>query len=67
MRTTGRSDLVDIEVTIHAETDRAILVSEVGGDEKIWLPKSQIEINDRSGDLAEISLPGWLANEKDLV
>jgi len=69
MRATGRSDLVDLEVYVHAETEKALFVSGVGpgSDKRVWLPKSQIEINDRSQFLAEITVPEWLAIDKELV
>lgn len=67
MRTNGRSELIDLEVFIHHETEKAILVSTAGGDEEVWLPKSQVEINDRGRLTAEITLPESLPIEKGLV
>jgi len=60
-------DMIDIDVDLHHETDRAILVSESGDKEDaVWLPKSQIEIVSESGYLS-ITLPEWLALEKGLI
>ena len=40
-----KSDIVDVTVLLHHETDRAVLVSDDGDREKaIWLPLSQCEI-----------------------
>lgn len=70
--------LTDITVCIHAETDKAVLVSDNGEIHKsAWLPKSQIEIertgqfdqsNDRVGakklPIVTVTLPEWLAVNK---
>lgn len=67
MRDTARkSDLVDIAVEIIHTTDRAVLVD--AGDRRVWLPLAQIEvgpIGPRRG--ATVTLPEWLAVEKELV
>jgi len=49
------------------ETDKAILVSD--GDNKVWLPKSQIdyELDEFKGIVYIIDLPEWLAIAKSLV
>lgn len=61
-----KSELVDIEVTIHAETDLAILVSDDGDKgNAVWLPKSQIEI-EKSGKTYVVTMPEWLADDKGL-
>ena len=67
----SKSDLVDIEVHLHHETDAAYLVSPNGTKDpkdprkyigQQWLPKSLVEKNlDGS-----FTLPEWLAEEKDL-
>lgn len=64
-----KSDLTDIAVIRHAETERAILVSETGNkDDAVWLPKSQVEIeNDGYKNFVTVTLPEWLAAEKGLV
>ena len=60
-----RSDIVDVDVRIHARTDRAILASS-GGDEgeAEWLPLSQVEVEMRKGGNAIVTMPEWLAIEK---
>ena len=60
--------LTEILVQIHHETDKAILVS-LDGDKKkaVWLPRSQIEIEDKGKGIHEITIPIWLAEEKGLV
>jgi hypothetical protein len=64
----GNSDLVDLTVQVHAETEKAIFVSDDGdSDSAVWLPKSQIEIERKKGNIVEVTLPEWLAEEKGLV
>lgn len=62
-----KSDLVDIEVTVHHETEKAVLVSDDGDRKRaVWLPKSAIEI---AGDglRVTVTLPERLAIDKGLV
>lgn len=65
--TSGRSDLMDILCERRAETDRAVLIYD--GTEPVWLPKSQVEIDDapRDDGLISVTLPEWLAREKGLI
>lgn len=68
----SKSDLVDLELQLHAETGAALLVSD-DGDKKsaVWLPKSQIEFEVRernsSAALVLVTMPEWLAIAKGLV
>jgi hypothetical protein len=64
-----KPELVDLDLHFHHETDKAILVSADGDAEEsgTWLPKSQIEfVKDRTGGV-KVTLPEWLAKDKDLV
>jgi hypothetical protein len=54
-------DLVDISGEIRARTQRAIQFYD--GARTVWLPLSQIEINDDD----TITMPEWLAEEKELI
>ena len=63
---TGKSGLHDIEVKIHHETDQAVLVDHAGG-KPVWLPKSQIEIENQRNGLALVTAPEWLLLEKGLI
>lgn len=61
-----KSDLVDIEVEVIHTTDRVVLVDD--GDRRVWLPLAQVEvgpIGPRRG--ATVTMPEWLAIEKELV
>lgn len=55
--------LWDASFTLVAETEKAILVTEDGGKNKHWLPKSQIEYEIK-GTSVEVTMPVWLAQEK---
>jgi hypothetical protein len=62
-----KSDLLDLDMQIHVETGKAVLASTSGEkDQAVWLPLSQIEI-ERKGDLAVVTMPEWLAVDKELV
>ena len=62
------SDIVKVELQVEVndegddiETPMAVLVKNVEGD-KVWLPKSEIEIRD-----GIIEMPEWLAEKKELI
>lgn len=63
----GRRELYDAAFELHAETEKAILVSDDGGKTKHWLPKSQIEFEKRDDGSVEVTMPVWLAEEKEIV
>lgn len=77
-RVNGASDLTDLTVFLHAETQKAILVSSDGDNAKAkWLPKSQCEYQ-RTGkrerswqglgcEIVTVTAPGWLAKDKGLI
>ena len=64
-----KSDLVDLEVMVMRETDKAILVSVDGNATKaVWLPKSQVETEPTARPrIVNLTLPGRLATEKGLA
>ena len=64
-----RSNIVDVEVQLLRETEKAVQVSPVGTSaEAVWLPRSQIEIAPaETGTLYVVTLPDWLAQEKGLI
>ena len=60
-----KSNIVDIEVKLHHQTEKAILVSDDGEKESaVWLPLSQIEWDEST---STVTLPDWLALEKGLT
>lgn len=61
-----KRELWDATLKLVAETEKAILVTEDDGKTKHWLPKSQIEYEIK-GQLVEVTMPLWLAKEKDFA
>jgi hypothetical protein len=55
-------EIVDIEVVVEAETDKAWLVVSANTGRKSWVPKSQGEL-----DGTELTLPRWMAEDKELI
>lgn len=65
-----RSDLVDLEVHVHARTAKAVLVSTDSVQERaVWVPLSQVEIEPHQNfqRVFVLTMPEWLATEKGLV
>lgn len=66
--TSGKSDLIDITMQLHAETPKAVLVSDAGDQAKaIWLPLSQVEIERKSIGIVVVTMPEWLAMQRGLI
>ena len=67
---TGRSDLVDFDVVVRRETDRAWGIADPNKVGNIlWLPKSQCEVDEIAmpSRKATLTCPEWLAKEKGLI
>ena len=65
-----KSDLIDIAVTLHHETERALLVSDDGDcNMAVWIPKSSCEIEKHRNrkDVWTLTLPERLALEKGFI
>jgi hypothetical protein len=54
-------NIIHLDMTTHHETENAVLVRNLKS-KAVWLPKSQIKINDDG-----IQMPEWLAIEKELI
>lgn len=62
----SRNSLVDLSLNLITETKEAILVSD--GKREAWLPKSQIEYEvGKDGIDVTVTLPAWMATQKELV
>ena len=65
------NEMIPFEVKFLHQTESALLVDIEG--EKVWLPKSIIEVDEyeldgiRKGNILEISIPEWLATDKQLI
>ncbi len=63
-----RSDLEDIEVHMHHQTDGAVLVSLDGErDSAVWVPKSQCEIEHKRGFIWLLTASAQTLVDKGLV
>ena len=63
-----KSNIVDIDVEVTARTAKAVLVHTGIKEKAIWLPLSQIEIEETGiGEIFSVTLPEWLALEKGLI
>jgi hypothetical protein len=63
-----KSDLTELELQLHHETDRAILVSDDGDAANgCWLEKSVVEFEKKGNWRVIVTLPEWLAIERGLV
>ena len=62
-----KSNIVYIDVEVTARTAKAVLVHTGIKEKAIWLPLSQIEIEETGiGEIFTVTLPEWLALEKGL-
>lgn len=65
--TSGKSDLIDVAVELHHETEKAWLVSDSGVREHaVWIPKSQAELA-TVGGCHTLTAPEWLLHDKELI
>ncbi len=63
-----RSNLVDVNLLLRAQTPKAICVAKTPDGTETWLPKSQVEFVQHGGrDEIEVTLPKWLAKDKGLI
>jgi hypothetical protein len=64
----SKSDLCDVEMYLTKETDKAFGVTFGKDQPLVWLPKSQCEVEKKTGSKTVIvTLPEWLAQEKELI
>ena len=62
-----RSNVIDIDVIIVNRTPSAIQVKDAEDAKAVWLPLSQIEVDIEGCGLACVTVPDWLAIEKELA
>lgn len=72
MRRERNLETDEVELFLHHETEKAVLVSEFGTEEMaLWMPKSMIEINCRRKvgqiQIVSIEAPCWLLEEKGFI
>jgi len=62
----SNDNTVDLEVVIKRETDKAYLIDH-GGEEEVWMPKSQVRAVEKKGRTATMTVTEWIADEKGLI
>lgn len=65
-----KSNVADYDLLYIGQTDRALHVRRSEDDEAFWLPKSQIEFEDkeyRRHEAVQVAIPDWLAEKHDLA
>lgn len=64
-----KSNIVDIDVIVRRQTEKAVFVALDEGSQGIWLPRSLIEIDtgEAYGQPAVVTLPEWLAQKEGLI
>lgn len=63
-----RSDLIDIDVRLLQETERAVQVTLDTEKHGVWLTLSKVELSPTGKPgIYSLTLPKWLANERGLI
>jgi hypothetical protein len=62
-----RSNIIDLDVLLLTETEKAVRVAVSEEAVGVWLPKSLIEIKRRMSGACCITLPERIALEKGLI
>jgi hypothetical protein len=65
-----KSNVVDIDLLYVTQTEKGLGVRQDEGDEMFWLPKSQIEFEDKEykrHQVIKVTIPEWLAEKHDLI
>jgi hypothetical protein len=60
-----RADMMEFYLEAIGETDRAVWFTD--GENRVWLPKSQIEAKHVKDSDFQVFVPIWLAKEKGLI
>lgn len=65
-----KSDVADYDLLYVSQTGKALAVRRSEDHETIWLPKSQIQFDDkeyRRHAVIRVTIPDWLAEKHDLA
>jgi hypothetical protein len=68
--TAYKSNVTDYDLLYITQTDRGLAVRQSEEREMIWLPKSQIEFEDKDYKrhaTIRVTIPDWLAEKHDLA
>lgn len=59
--------LIDLSVILVHRTENAVLVKDTETSAPVWLPLSLVEVDGNVGEVGEVTLPEWLAQERGLI
>ena len=63
-----KSDVIDLDVQVLHQTEKAALVTLDVPENGLWLPLSQIELSETGiAGIMTVTLPEWLAQERGLI
>ena len=65
-----KSDIVDLDLMYITQTEKGLCVRQSEEHETFWLPKSQIEFEDKDykrNQVIKVTIPEWLAEKHDLL
>lgn len=68
-RVTGASNLIELTMRLRQEKPLAVAVTDPAkvACPWVWLPRSQIEIEHISDNIVTVTMPEWLAKDKELI
>lgn len=62
----SNDNTVEVEAVIKHETEKAYLIDH-GGEEEVWMPKSQVRDIVRGPKSVTLTVTEWIANEKGMI
>lgn len=68
--TSFKSNVADYELLYVSQTEKGLAVRRSEDHEMCWLPKSQIEFEDKEykrHSIVRVTIPDWLAEKNDLA
>lgn len=57
----------EIEAFILRKTADGVLIRQEDSEEEVWLPLSQVELDDEDASFTTVTMPEWLAIERGLA
>jgi hypothetical protein len=62
-------EICDVDIQLIRETSKAWLVKSLNTEKEAFVPKSmsELEITSRSSSIGSITMPTWMAREKELI
>ena len=66
-KSSGNSDIIDVVVNIRGRSDRVVTVEHGRPSKRAWLPLAHVELSSNGDGTHTLSLPEWLACEKEMI